>query len=54
MRQFLSELEMRDNAPTKLFCDTKSSIKLVRNPIMHARTKHIKLEHHYIKEMTQA
>lgn len=21
MRQFLSELEMRDNAPTKLFCD---------------------------------
>jgi hypothetical protein len=32
----------------------KSSIKLVRNPVMHARAKHIKLEHHYIKEMNQA
>lgn len=33
---------------------TESRINLVRNPVMHARTKHIKLEHHYIKEMTQA
>jgi hypothetical protein len=40
--------------PLSCFVITKSNIKLVRNPIMHARTKHLKLEHHYIKEMTQA
>jgi hypothetical protein len=40
--------------PLSYFVITESRINLVRNPVMHARTKHIKLEHHYIKEVTQA
>jgi hypothetical protein len=33
-----------------LFCDNQSSIKLVKNLVYHARTKHIEIEHHYIRE----
>nr|PNR62366.1 hypothetical protein PHYPA_000790 [Physcomitrium patens] len=38
-----------DKNPTPLLCDNVSSMRLVRNLIMHQRTKHIELNHHYIK-----
>lgn len=34
---------------TKLFCD-KSTINISHNPIQHKRTKHIKIDKHFIKE----
>ncbi len=37
-----------------LFCDNQSSIKLVKNHVYHARTKHIEIEHHYIRECVAA
>lgn len=33
-----------------LHCDNQGSINLARNPIFHSRTKHIELQHHYIRE----
>jgi hypothetical protein len=41
---------MESNLPTLVICDNISSLKLVRNPIMHAQTKHIDLHNHYIRE----
>ena len=49
-RRLLEELKIGSSSPTPIFCDNISSIKLVRNPLMHQRTKHIELEHHYIRE----
>ena len=49
-RRLLDELKIGNSSPTPIFCDNLSSIKLVRNPVMHQRTKHIELEHHYIRE----
>ena len=33
-----------------LFCDNQSAIKLTNNLIQHARTKHIDVCHHFIRD----
>ncbi|XP_071734160.1 secreted RxLR effector protein 161-like [Rutidosis leptorrhynchoides] len=35
----------------KLKCDNESAIKLASNPVFHARTKHIEMRYHFIREM---
>ena len=36
-----------------LLCDNESAIKLTNNPVQHARTKHIDVCHHFIKDHQQ-
>ena len=36
-----------------LLCDNKSAIKLTKNPVQHARTKHIDVRHHFIRDHQQ-
>jgi hypothetical protein len=33
-----------------LLCDNESAIKLTNNPVQHARTKHIDVRHHFIRD----
>ena len=33
-----------------LKCDNTSAINLTKNPIMHSRTKHIEIRHHFLKD----
>jgi len=33
-----------------IYCDNISSILLANNPVYHAKTKHIKVHYHFIKE----
>ena len=33
-----------------IYCDNLSSIQLARNPVYHARTKHIEVHYHFIRE----
>jgi hypothetical protein len=33
-----------------LSCDNQSSLKLAKNPLFHARTKHIEVGHHFVRE----
>ncbi|CAM6116227.1 unnamed protein product [Calypogeia fissa] len=33
-----------------IYCDNVSATKLARNPVFHARTKHIELHHHFVRE----
>jgi len=46
----LSELGLNIDAPTSLLSNNQSCIKLVQNPVMHSRTKHIGIQHHFIRE----
>ncbi|PKU85125.1 putative mitochondrial protein [Dendrobium catenatum] len=39
---------------TKLFCDNISAMSIACNPIFHAHTKHIEVDHHFIRECIQA
>nr|PNR27150.1 hypothetical protein PHYPA_030631 [Physcomitrium patens] len=53
LRTMMIELGEGPMQPTKVFCDNQSSIKVVKNLVLHARTKHIELQHHYIRERVE-
>jgi hypothetical protein len=36
-----------------LLCDNESAIMLTNNPVQHARTKHIDVRHHFIRDHQQ-
>jgi hypothetical protein len=38
------------DAPVVIYCDNISSILLANNPVYHARTKHIEVHYHFIRE----
>lgn len=49
-RRITRELKLKFEDPVKLFCDNKSAISNVRNPIHHDRTKHVEVDRHFIKD----
>jgi hypothetical protein len=53
-RRMFQELGALSDNPTTLFSDNQSSIKLVKNPVLHARTKHIEIHHHFVREAANA
>ena len=34
-----------------MLCDNMSTIEMTKNPVFHGRSKHIKIRHHYIREL---
>ena len=46
----IRKLASASNKPMSLYCDNLSAIKLAKNPVFHARTKHIEVHYHYIRE----
>ncbi|XP_020686822.1 uncharacterized protein LOC110102714 [Dendrobium catenatum] len=50
LRQLLNELGCSQIEPTKLYCDNTSAIALANNPVYHARTKHIEIDCHFIRD----
>ena len=49
-RRLLSNLGFHQTAPTPLFSDNQSAIRLVHNPEYHRRTKHIDIVYHFIRD----
>ncbi|CAL2227060.1 unnamed protein product [Prunus armeniaca] len=54
IQQLLQELHVSLPSPLLLWCDNTSSIALASNPIFHARTKHIAVDYHYVRELVLA
>ena len=50
MRQILEDVGTQQTQATRIQCDNQSSIKLAHNPVYHARSKHIELQHHFFRE----
>ncbi|KAK4253186.1 hypothetical protein QN277_010781 [Acacia crassicarpa] len=46
----LKELGIQHEEPMNLWCDNKTSIEMVKNPIYHDQTKHVDIDRHFIKE----
>ncbi|MCO5552987.1 hypothetical protein L7F22_006507 [Adiantum nelumboides] len=42
------------HAPTTIFTDSQSAMVVARNPLFHARVKHIDIHYHYVKERLHA
>ena len=50
----LAELWFSVPSPFQLFCDNKSAICIVHDPMQHDCTKHIEVNHHFIKEKLES
>ena len=46
----LEDLKIVWKRPMKLYCDNKSIIDIVYNPVQHDCTKHVEVDRHFIKE----
>ena len=49
LKQFLQELGLHQKEFV-VYCDSQSAIDLSKNSIYHARTKHIDVRYHWIRE----
>ena len=54
LKRILKDLGVPIKDPTSPYCDNMSNIYLARNPVFHARTKHIKVHYHFIRERVLA
>jgi hypothetical protein len=50
LQKLLLDLGQSMDVPVVIYCDNISSILLANNPVYHARTKHIEVHYHFIRE----
>ncbi|SGY22681.1 BQ5605_C008g05020 [Microbotryum silenes-dioicae] len=51
LRQLFGELGLPSSAPTLVLGDNQGANALTRNPVFHARTRHIRLREHFVRDM---
>ena len=47
------EVGIETPVPTKLWCDNQVALHIAYNPVFHERTKHIKIDCHFVREKIQ-
>jgi hypothetical protein len=50
LQYLLRDLGMSKYAPTILYCDNQGAISLAKNPTHHAKTKHVDVQLHFIRD----
>ena len=50
LKMLLDELKVAGKMPMRIYCDNKAAINISHNPVHHDRTKHVEVDHHFIKE----
>ncbi|XP_052486464.1 secreted RxLR effector protein 161-like [Gossypium raimondii] len=53
LRNIFKILKAEQKGPTIINCDNMSTIKLLRNPVMHGRSKHINVHFHFFQASMQ-
>lgn len=54
IQALLTELKFKTETTPVMWCDNQSAISLATNPVYHAKTKHIELDIHFIREKIAA
>ena len=49
LKQPLKDLQVEAFDSTTIDCDNLSSIQLAKNPVFHARTKHIEVHYNFVR-----
>ncbi|GJY83844.1 ribonuclease H-like domain-containing protein [Tanacetum coccineum] len=49
--KILKDLHIENLLPVSLHCDSNSAIKIAANPVFHERTKHLKIDLHFVREI---
>ena len=52
LKRFVSDLGW-EQSTVRIFCDNQSALKMMKNPTYHARTKHISVQYHFIRELIE-
>ncbi|KAM2558058.1 hypothetical protein TB2_015106 [Malus domestica] len=52
--QLFSDIGFKLSSLPQIWCDNVSAIALASNPVFHARTKHVEIDYHYIRELVLA
>ncbi|SGZ03791.1 BQ5605_C032g11021 [Microbotryum silenes-dioicae] len=50
LRSLLTELGLDTSSPLRLLGDNQGAIALTQNPVFHARTKHLRMLEHFVRE----
>ncbi|CAA6664134.1 unnamed protein product [Spirodela intermedia] len=50
VKNLLDELQIPLFSPMKIYCDNKSAVNLMHNPVQHDHTKHMEIDRHFIKK----
>ena len=50
IRSLLSELRLPSSPSTTLWCDNLGATFLYANPVFHARTKHVEVDYHFVRD----
>ncbi|MCO5603288.1 hypothetical protein L7F22_057437 [Adiantum nelumboides] len=54
LRRLMADLGVGQDTANTIYTDSQSALAVARNPIFHARTKHIKVHYHYVRERLSA
>ena len=53
LRRILAVMGVPIRMATTLRCDNQSCMAIAKNPVFHARTKHIEIQYHYVRELIE-
>ncbi|SGY86511.1 BQ5605_C009g05823 [Microbotryum silenes-dioicae] len=51
LRQLFGELGLSSSKPVLIYGDNQGANALTKNPVFHARTRHIRLREHFVRDM---
>ena len=54
LKRIIEYVGEKKEEPTKVHCDNQSAVKLAHNPVYHATSKHIELQHHFFREKIES
>ncbi|MCO5575381.1 hypothetical protein L7F22_029181 [Adiantum nelumboides] len=54
LRRLMADLGVGQDTANTIYTESQSALAVARNPIFHARTKHIEVHYHYVRERLSA